>query len=75
MKKSATIQLVILFFSPYILASINTIMGAKMLQGIIKLSLLSEVTVVLMIFGGIECLFFLLIRSFYIKKLFQYSEQ
>ncbi|WP_369902077.1 FtsX-like permease family protein [Bacillus manliponensis] len=69
MHRSATIQLAILFFVPYIMASIHTLFAAKMLQGVIDLSLFAEVTAVLVIFGTIEILFFFLIRSLYIQKL------
>lgn len=69
MHRSATIQLAILFFVPYIMASIHTLFAAKMLQDVINLSLFTEVTAVLVIFGAIEILFFFLIRSLYIQKL------
>ncbi|WP_459503513.1 FtsX-like permease family protein [Bacillus sp. C1] len=69
MKQSATIQLAILFFVPYIMASIHTMFAAKMLQELMALSLFTEVTVVLTIFGTVEILFFLLIRSLYMQKL------
>ncbi|MEI4832100.1 ABC transporter permease [Bacillus sp. FJAT-53711] len=72
MIRSATIQLAILFFVPYIMASIHTLFAAKMLQEVIKISLFAEVIVVLTIFGTIEILFFLLIRSLYIQKLSQH---
>ncbi|MFJ8366910.1 FtsX-like permease family protein [Bacillus cereus] len=72
MKRSATIQLAILFFVPYIMASIHTMFATKMLQEILHLSFFAEVTVVLMIFGTVEILFFLLIRSFYMQKLSQH---
>lgn len=69
MYRSATIQLAILFFVPYIMASIHTLFAAKMLQGVLQLSLFTEVATVLIIFGTIEILFFLLIRSLYVQKL------
>ncbi|EJQ46161.1 Uncharacterized protein BWINRASL_04693 [Bacillus mycoides] len=72
MKQSATIQLAILFFVPYIMASIHTMFATKMLQEILNLSLFAEITVVLVIFGTVEILFFLLIRSFYMQKLSQH---
>ncbi|EJQ99823.1 FtsX-like permease family protein [Bacillus cereus] len=72
MKRSATIQLAILFFVPYIMASIHTMFATKMLQEILNLSLFAEITVVLVIFGTVEILFFLLIRSFYMQKLSQH---
>ncbi|RFB77866.1 ABC transporter permease [Bacillus sp. AW] len=72
MKRSATIQLAILFFVPYIIASIHTMFATKMLQDILHLSFFAEITVVLMIFGTVEILFFLLIRSFYMQKLSQH---
>ncbi|GAB6617350.1 MULTISPECIES: ABC transporter permease [Bacillus] len=72
MKRSATIQLAILFFVPYIMASIHTMFATKMLQEVLHLSFFAEITVVLMIFGTVEMLFFLLIRSFYMQKLSQH---
>ncbi|AFU17670.1 ABC transporter permease [Bacillus toyonensis] len=72
MKRSATIQLGILFFVPYIMASIHTMFATKMLQDVINLSLFAEITVVLVIFGTIEIIFFLLIRSLYMQKLSQH---
>ncbi|MGG2017881.1 FtsX-like permease family protein [Bacillus sp. S10(2024)] len=72
MKRSATIQLAILFFVPYIMASIHTMFAAKMWKGVINLSLFTEVSVVLIIFGTVEILFFLLIRSLYMQKLSQH---
>ncbi|MED1608315.1 MULTISPECIES: ABC transporter permease [Bacillus cereus group] len=72
MKHSATIQLAILFFVPYIMASIHTMFATKMLQEVLHLSFFAEITVVLMIFGTVEILFFLLIRSFYMQKLSQH---
>ncbi|WP_002145173.1 FtsX-like permease family protein [Bacillus cereus] len=72
MKRSATIQLGILFFVPYIMASIHTMFATKMLQDIINLSLFAEITVVLVVFGTVEIIFFLLIRSLYMQKLSQH---
>ncbi|MGF9850892.1 ABC transporter permease [Bacillus paramobilis] len=72
MKRSATIQLAILFFVPYIMASIHTMFATKMLQEVLQLSFFAEITVVLMIFGTVEVIFFLLIRSFYMQKLSQH---
>ncbi|MEX0415507.1 FtsX-like permease family protein [Bacillus sp. C30] len=73
MKKSATIQLSILFFVPYIMASIHTMFATKMLQDVIGLSLFKEVSAVLIIFGFVEIVFFLFIRSLYMQKLSQYT--
>ncbi|OAK44621.1 ABC transporter permease [Bacillus wiedmannii] len=72
MKRSATIQLAILFFVPYIMASIHTMFATKMLQEVLHLSFFAEITVVLMIFGTVEVIFFLLICSFYMQKLSQH---
>ncbi|PFJ15425.1 ABC transporter permease [Bacillus cereus] len=74
MKRSATIQLGILFFVPYIIASIHTMFATKMLQDVINLSLFAEITVVLIIFGTVEIIFFLLIRSLYMQKLSQHIQ-
>ena len=57
MKRSATIQLSILFFIPYIMASIHTMFATKMLQDVIGLSLFKEVSAVLIIFGFVEIVF------------------
>ncbi|MDM5195882.1 ABC transporter permease [Bacillus hominis] len=73
MKQSATIQLSILFFVPYIMASIHTMFATKMLQDVIGLSLFKEVSAVLIIFGIVEIIFFLFIRSLYMQKLSQYT--
>ncbi|MDM5430128.1 FtsX-like permease family protein [Bacillus mycoides] len=73
MKKSATIQLSILFFVPYVMASIHTMFATKMLQDVIGLSLFKEVSAVLIIFGFVEIVFFLFIRSLYMQKLSQYT--
>jgi putative ABC transport system permease protein len=73
MKRSATIQLSILFFVPYIMASIHTMFATKMLQDVIGLSLFTEVSAVLIIFGVVEIVFFLFIRSLYMQKLSQYT--
>lgn len=74
MKRSATIQLAILFFVPYIMASIHTMFATKMLQDVISISLFAEITVVLVIFGTVEIIFFLLIRSLYMQKLSQHIQ-
>ena len=68
MKRSATIQLSILFFIPYIMASIHTMFATKMLQDVIGLSLFKEVSAVLIIFGFVEIVFFLFIRSLYMQN-------
>ena len=73
MKKSATIQLSILFFVPYVMASIHTMFATKMLQDVIDLSLFKEISAVLIIFGVVEVIFFLFIRSFYMRKLSEYT--
>jgi putative ABC transport system permease protein len=73
MKRSATIQLSILFFVPYVMASIHTMFATKMLQDVIGLSLFKEVSAVLIIFGFVEIVFFLFIRSLYMQKLSQYT--
>lgn len=73
MKRSATIQLSILFFIPYIMASIHTMFATKMLQDVIGLSLFKEVLAVLIIFGFVEIVFFIFIRSLYMQKLSQYT--
>ncbi|EJV65558.1 ABC transporter permease [Bacillus mycoides] len=73
MKRSATIQLSILFFVPYVIASIHTMFATKMLQDVIDLSLFKEISAVLIIFGIVEIVFFLFIRSFYMQKLSEYT--
>ncbi|PHE34678.1 ABC transporter permease [Bacillus pseudomycoides] len=71
MARSATIQLAILFFVPYIFAVIHTIFAIKFLQFIYSFSLLKELLFVLVLFGMIEIIFFFLIRSLYMNKLSQ----
>ncbi|MES9696824.1 MULTISPECIES: FtsX-like permease family protein [Bacillus] len=72
MFRSATIQLGILFFVPYIVAGIHTIFAIKFLQSMFSFSLLKETFIVLTLFGIIEIIFFFLIRSLYINKLSQH---
>ncbi|HFK1709612.1 TPA: FtsX-like permease family protein [Bacillus mycoides] len=72
MFRSATIQLGILFFIPYIVAGIHTIFAIKFLQSMFSFSLLKELIIILTLFGIIEIIFFFLIRSLYISKLSQH---
>ncbi|EJV65561.1 ABC transporter permease [Bacillus mycoides] len=72
MFRSATIQLGILFFIPYIVAGIHTIFAIKFLQSMFSFSLLKELIIILTLFGIIEIIFFFLIRSLYINKLSQH---
>ncbi|MBS9806061.1 FtsX-like permease family protein [Bacillus cereus] len=72
MFRSATIQLGILFFVPYIVAGVHTLFAVKFLQSMFAFSLLKEVLIVLTFFGIIEIIFFFLIRSLYINKLSQH---
>ncbi|MGG0184826.1 FtsX-like permease family protein [Bacillus rhizoplanae] len=69
---SATIQLAILFFVPYIIASIHTIFAIKFIQSTLSFSLTKEAMLVLSLFGIVEVISFFLIRSFYIQKLSQH---
>lgn len=69
---SATIQLAILFFVPYVIASVHTIFAIKFIQSTLSFSLLKEEILILGLFGIIEIIFFFLIRSFYIQKLSQH---
>ncbi|MEG7926997.1 ABC transporter permease [Bacillus cereus] len=72
MFRSATIQLGILFFVPYIVAGVHTLFAVKFLQSMFSFSLLKETCIVLTFFGIIEIIFFFLIRSLYINKLSQH---
>ncbi|MFJ8455193.1 ABC transporter permease [Bacillus paramycoides] len=72
MFRSATIQLGILFFVPYIVAGIHTIFAIQFLQSMFAFSLLKELLIILTLFGIIEIIFFFLIRSLYINKLSQH---
>ncbi|OQR53925.1 FtsX-like permease family protein [Bacillus sp. CDB3] len=72
MFRSATIQLGILFFIPYIVAGIHTIFAIQFLQSVFSFSVLKELVIILTLFGIIEIIFFFLIRSLYINKLSQH---
>ena len=72
MFRSATIQLGILFFVPYIVAGVHTLFAVKFLQSMFSFSLLKETCIVLTFFGIIEIIFFFLIRSLYINKVSQH---
>lgn len=72
MFRSATIQLGILFFIPYIVAGTHTVFAIQFLQSMFSFSLLKELLIILTLFGIIEIIFFFLIRSLYINKLSQH---
>ncbi|GAB6617353.1 MULTISPECIES: FtsX-like permease family protein [Bacillus] len=72
MFRSATIQLGILFFVPYIVAGVHTLFAVKFLQSMFAFPLLKELLIILTFFGIIEIIFFFLIRSLYINKLSQH---
>ncbi|PFA20738.1 ABC transporter permease [Bacillus cereus] len=72
MFRSVTIQLAILFFVPYIVATIHAIFAIQFLQNMLTISLFKEFLFVLTLFGIIEIIFFFLIRSLYITKLSQH---
>ncbi|MGD6890471.1 FtsX-like permease family protein [Bacillus mobilis] len=72
MFRSATIQLGILFFVPYIVAGVHTLFAVKFLQSMFSFTLLKELLIILTFFGIIEIIFFFLIRSLYINKLSQH---
>lgn len=74
MFRSATIQLGILFFVPYIVAGVHTLFAVKFLQSMFAFPLLKELLIVLTFFGIIEIIFFFLIRSLYINKLSQHMK-
>ena len=50
------------------MASIHTMFATKMLQDVIGLSLFKEVSAVLIIFGFVEIVFFIFIRSLYMQN-------
>ena len=72
MFRSATIQLGILFFVPYIVAGVHTLFAVKFYKACSLFLLLKELLIVLTFFGIIEIIFFFLIRSLYINKLSQH---
>lgn len=72
MFRSATIQLGILFFVPYVVAGVHTLFAVKFLQSMFSFSLLKETCIVLTFSGLSRSFFFFLIRSLYINKLSQH---
>ncbi|KNF07755.1 ABC transporter permease protein [Gottschalkia purinilytica] len=67
-KKTSTIQMATLFFVPYIVASIHTIVALKSLENITYTSLIGYALTVLGGFFVAQVIYFLIIRSFYLKN-------
>ena len=67
MKKVATIKIAILFFIPYIMAAIHTCFFIEMFR--LFQGLISKLFTVLFVFFVIQFIYFLIIRSKYIKYL------
>lgn len=67
MKKTATIQIALLFFIPYILAAVHTYFFLEILELFQGIDL--KLFIILFIFFVIQFIYFLIIRSRYIKQL------
>jgi putative ABC transport system permease protein len=72
MKKAATVQIALLFFAPFILATIHTLFALRILEQLFETSLLAPTITVLGIFGALQVIYFFLIRSLYIRHLARY---
>jgi putative ABC transport system permease protein len=72
MKKAATVQIALLFFAPFLLATVHTLFALRIPEQLFETSLLSQTFTVLGIFGILQVIYFFIIRSLYIRHLARY---
>src|SRR5690606_21827610 len=68
-KKVASIQISVLFFIPYILASIDTYIAIQVLQTVFYSSVLSQFLVVVVVFLILNLIYYIAVRTRYINYL------
>lgn len=68
-KKVASIQISVLFFIPYILASIHTYFAIQVLQTVLYSSVLSQFLVVVVVFLILNLIYYISVRTRYINYL------
>ena len=75
MKKVASIQIAVLFFVPYILASIHTYFAINVLQTVLYSSVLNQFLTVIGVFLILNIIYFISVRSRYINYLKRFIVQ
>jgi putative ABC transport system permease protein len=69
LNKIITPQLLLLFFIPLVIAFVHSVFAFIALQSMFEFSILKETAVVLLAFGAVQVLYFLLIRSRYLSHI------
>ncbi|NLU53287.1 MAG: ABC transporter permease [Clostridiaceae bacterium] len=69
LKKVASIQIAVLFFTPYILASIHTYFAIKVLQTVLYSSVFKQFLIVMAVFLILNSIYFATVRSRYVNYL------
>ncbi|GGE76313.1 ABC transporter permease [Priestia taiwanensis] len=72
MKKAATVQIALLFFAPFLLATVHTFFALRIPEQLLEVSLLAPTMTVLSIFGILQIIYFFVLRSLYIRHLARY---
>lgn len=75
MKKVASIQIAVLFFVPYILATIHTYFAINVLQTVLYSSVLNQFLTVIGVFLILNIIYFISVRSRYINYLKRFIVQ
>ncbi|MCR2043619.1 ABC transporter permease [Anaerosalibacter massiliensis] len=75
LKKTVTVEIATLFFIPYIVAVIHTLFSVKILELASENFLTFKIPIVLFSFFMVQFIYFLGIRSRYIKHLIEYVEE
>ncbi|NLO90341.1 MAG: ABC transporter permease [Clostridia bacterium] len=75
MKKVASIQIAVLFFVPYILASIHTYFAINVLQTVLYSSVFNQFLTVIGVFLILNIIYYVYVRSRYISYLKQFMVQ
>jgi len=75
MKKVASIQIAVLFFAPYILASIHTYFAINVLQTVLYSSVLNQFLIVIGVFLILNIIYYVTVRSRYINYLKRFIVQ
>ena len=75
MKKVASIQIAMLFFVPYILASVHTYFAINVLQTVLYSSVLNQFLVVIGVFLILNIIYYVTVRSRYVNYLKRFIVQ
>ena len=71
----ASIQIAVLFFAPYILASIHTYFAINVLQTVLYSSVLNQFLIVIGVFLILNIIYYVTVRSRYINYLKRFIVQ